>query len=69
MEWSRTPSTARPPAVPHKAYFCLLGHLFAAARLELVSMGEQLEFSQYTPVGAVHGNVSFPVCLALDPGH
>ena len=56
--WSRTPSTNRKTPVPHQAYYCLLGHLYAAARLELMRMGQTLNLSQYTPAGPAHGNVS-----------
>jgi len=56
--WSRTPSSNRKAPIPNQAYYCLLGHLYAAARLELMRMGETLHLSQYTPAGPVHGNVS-----------
>ncbi len=56
--WSRTPSSSRKPPIPNQAYYCLLGHLYAAARLELMRMGDTLHLSQYTPAGPVHGNVS-----------
>ena len=56
--WSRTLSSNRKPPVPHQAYYCLLGHLYAAARLELMRMGQTLNLSQYTPAGPAHGNVS-----------
>ena len=60
--WSRTPSAVRKTPIPNQAYYCLLGHLYAAARLELMRMGQTLKLSQYTPAGPAHGNVS---CLEL----
>lgn len=56
--WSRTPTATRKPPIPHQAYYCLLGHLYAAARLELMRMGQSLNLSQHTPAGPAHGNVS-----------
>ena len=58
--WSRTPSAIRKAPIPHQAYYCLLGHLYAAARLELMRMGHSLNLSHYTPAGPAHGNVSSP---------
>ena len=64
--WSRTPIAVRKPPIPHQAYHCLLGHLYAAARLELMRMGQILNLSQYTPAGPAHGNVNLlHLCLLL----
>ena len=63
--WSRTPSAVRKAPIPHQAYYCLLGHLYAAARLELMRMGQTLNLSEYTPAGPAHGNVSLHTALLL----
>ncbi|KAA6429506.1 MAG: TRAPPII tethering factor, partial [Trebouxia sp. A1-2] len=67
--WSRTPSSSRKPPIPNQAYYCLLGHLYAAARLELMRMGETLHLSQHTPAGPVHGNGASPMASRLSSQH